>query len=147
MENKKTNIIGIIVLVVVVIAIVVGAYLYSASNKNSASKNSNGQLDAFAKCVTAKGLTMYGAYWCPHCQNEKAAFGSSFKYINYVECGYDSSKCVAKGVQGFPTWIDSAGKKYEGEQGIQGLSQITGCSVNGASAVFAATSTATSTNQ
>ena len=32
----------------------------------------SGKYDQFAQCVAAKGFTMYGAYWCPHCKKEKA---------------------------------------------------------------------------
>jgi len=61
--------------------------------------------DAFAKCLTSKGLTMYGAVWCPHCKDQKALFGDSFKYVNYVECPDNTELCLAKGIQGYPTWI------------------------------------------
>jgi len=61
--------------------------------------------DAFAECLTQKGFTMYGASWCPHCQQEKSYFGTSFKYIHYVECPDNTDLCIAKGVQGYPTWI------------------------------------------
>lgn len=61
--------------------------------------------DAFAKCLTSKGLTMYGAVWCSHCQAQKALFGESFKYVSYVECPDNTNLCLAKGVQGYPTWI------------------------------------------
>lgn len=64
-----------------------------------------GDNDAFAKCLTQKGFTMYGAYWCPHCKDQKALFGDSFKYVNYVECTEQTQLCTDKGVQGFPTWI------------------------------------------
>ena len=72
---------------------------------------------------------MYGAVWCSHCQKEKAGFGDSFKYINYVECPDNIKLCTDKGVNGYPTWIDSAGKKYEGEQGVGGIAKITGCTL------------------
>ena len=88
-------------------------------------------LDTFAKCVSASGLTMYGADWCSHCKNEKAAFGDSFQYINYIECTTDAQQCTDKGVSGYPTWIDGSGKKYEGEQGLSGLAKITGCTLPG----------------
>jgi thiol-disulfide isomerase/thioredoxin len=61
--------------------------------------------DTFAKCLTSKGLTMFGAEWCPHCLEEKALFGDSFKYINYVECPQNTDLCLAKGIQSYPTWI------------------------------------------
>lgn len=84
-------------------------------------------MDVFAKCVSSKGVTMYGAEWCSHCLAEKNAFGASFKYVPYVECPDNIKLCTDKGINGYPTWIDGAGKKYEGEQGLQGVAKISGC--------------------
>ena len=38
-------------------------------------------LDEFAKCLTSKSIVMYGAAWCPHCQQEKTDFGDSFQLV------------------------------------------------------------------
>ncbi len=119
-EKKQIIIISIVTLVVILGVVLIGI------NKNS-SLDTSGKYDVFAKCVASKGLTMYGAVWCPHCQNEKSHFGSSFKYVPYVECPDNIKLCDEKGVVGFPTWIDSAGKKYEGEQGLAGIAKISGC--------------------
>ncbi len=76
---------------------------------------------------------MYGTYNCPHCLNEKKAFGSSFQYVLYVECTQEPDKCVKAGVTEVPTWIfpnglsAQAGKKLVGEQGLEKLSQESGC--------------------
>ncbi len=70
---------------------------------------------------------MYGAEWCAHCQNEKKAFGDSFKYVPYVECPDNPQKCLEKGIEGYPTWILPDGKKLIGEQGLLKLSQESGC--------------------
>src|SRR5208282_2697580 len=43
--------------------------------------------DAFAHCLADRGVRMYGAYWCPHCVEQKQEFGASFEYAPYVECG------------------------------------------------------------
>ena len=43
--------------------------------------------DAFARCLTERGVKMYGAWWCPHCVEQKEMFGASFEYAPYVECG------------------------------------------------------------
>lgn len=94
----------------------------------------NGNLDAFARCLADKGITMYGADWCSHCQNEKKAFGDSFRLVPYVECPDNPQKCLAAGVNGYPTWIfpasptDRLGEnKLEGEQGLEKLSLLSGC--------------------
>ncbi len=89
-----------------------------------------GALDGFAQCLAQKGATMYGAYWCPHCLNEKKAFGDSFRFVPYVECSAESKKCLDAGVKKYPTWIFTDGGKFEGEQGIEKLSQESGCPLN-----------------
>src|SRR6476620_5024249 len=43
--------------------------------------------DRFAQCLKERNILMYGAYWCPHCADQKEKFGASFKYAPYVECG------------------------------------------------------------
>src|SRR5919201_608406 len=50
------------------------------------------RLDAFAECLTSKQLKMYGAYWCPHCAEQKEMFGDSFQYAPYIECGVRGSR-------------------------------------------------------
>lgn len=88
---------------------------------------SSTKYDTFAQCLASTKLTMYGAAWCSHCQAEKLNFGDSFKYVPYVECTENPEACINKDIKGYPTWIDQAGKKYEGEQGLERLSQISGC--------------------
>ncbi len=90
-------------------------------------QEANGQLDSFARCLASKEITMYGASWCSHCQNEKKAFGDSFEYVPYVECPENAKLCLDKNIKGYPTWIFPDGKRFEGEQGINKLSQESGC--------------------
>ncbi|MBI2052610.1 MAG: hypothetical protein HYT38_02990 [Candidatus Sungbacteria bacterium] len=63
------------------------------------------QLDEFAQCLSDKGIIMYGAEWCSHCQAQKELFDQSFRYINYVECPQDPQKCLSVGVEAYPTWL------------------------------------------
>ena len=106
-------------------------------------------LDAFAQCLAAKKITMYGAAWCPHCQNEKKAFGSSFRHVSYVECPENPKTCIDAGIAGYPTWTfpdgysptgspvkgysptgsPVKGRKLEGEQGLKKLSEESGCAL------------------
>lgn len=90
-----------------------------------------GPYDAFAQALTASGAKMYGAYWCPHCQNQKKMFGSSFQYIDYIECdprGDDANPdaCQAAGIKGYPTWVFGDGSRASGELSLQQLSQRSG---------------------
>lgn len=85
------------------------------------------ELDNFAQCLAERGAVMYGADWCPHCQNEKRAFGSSFRFVPYVECPQSPKECIALGINGYPTWIFGGTQKFEGEQGLNRLAEISDC--------------------
>src|SRR3989344_4690623 len=113
--NSKSNMkwIGVVILV---LAVVIAVVLQLPRDGSSPYKN----LYAFAQCLTAKGATMYGAYWCSHCKAQKAQFGSSFKYVNYVECTEDPKVCEAAGIQGYPTW-KIASTTLTGEQPLETL--------------------------
>ncbi|MCM2339300.1 MAG: thioredoxin domain-containing protein [Burkholderiales bacterium] len=94
---------------------------------NKGSSTVSTKYDAFAQCLASKDMTMYGAVWCSHCKAEKDKFEGAFKYVPYVECTENPDLCIAKGIEGYPTWIDGEGKKYVGEQGLEKLSEISGC--------------------
>lgn len=87
------------------------------------------RLDVFSQCLRDKGITMYGAEWCSHCQAQKQLFGKSFRYISYVECPQDPQHCLAVGIEAYPTWITANGEKMVGEQKLEDLSRISGCSL------------------
>jgi len=87
----------------------------------------NEELGEFAQCLTDKGFVMYGADWCPHCQEEKKAFGDSFEKIKYIECPENIQACLDVGINGYPTWIAQNGVFLEGRQGIDRLAQVSGC--------------------
>ena len=117
------------------IAIIVAvAALFAAAAYLGFVKRSS-RYDALAKCTAAKGAKMYGAYWCPHCQEQEEAFGSSFKYVNYVECGVkgnvhvQSDACKQAQIKHYPTWEFADGSRFEGKQTFEFLSEKTGCSL------------------
>lgn len=85
--------------------------------------------DEFAKCLAQKGVVMYGAEWCLHCQSQKKLFDSSFNFVSYIECPKDPKKCLTAGITVYPTWIFSDGKKLEGEQSLEKLSESSSCAL------------------
>lgn len=107
---------------IVIVAVAIGGFILMKDRGRDTNR-----LDDFAKCLADKGIVMYGADWCPHCQNEKKAFGKSFRFVPYVECPDDPKRCLAAGISGFPTWIFPDNKKLEGEQGLLKLSEKSGC--------------------
>jgi hypothetical protein len=90
--------------------------------------------DDFARCLAKHDVKMYGAYWCPHCADQKALFAASFEYVPYIECGIqgDTSKiqqvCTDAGIKHFPTWqFPPMGERVEGAIPLGDLSLRTGC--------------------
>jgi hypothetical protein len=91
-----------------------------------------GKLDAFATCLGDKGAQFYGAFWCPHCQNQKSLFGRSASKLPYIECSAPDGKsqlqvCNDAGITGYPTWKFADGTVKTGEVSLEDLSTQTGC--------------------
>jgi uncharacterized membrane protein len=86
---------------------------------------------ALAKHLKAIGAKKYGAFWCPHCFEQKQLFGEeAFKEIDYIECAPEgknpqSQACIDAGIQSFPTW-EIKGKIYQGVQLPEELAKISG---------------------
>ena len=99
---------------------------------SNAPKYTRESVDALAKCITANGGVEYGAFWCPHCQNQKALFGSSAKLLPYIECSTPDGKgqlpiCNEAGIGGYPTWKFPDGTLKSGEVPLAELSTLTNC--------------------
>jgi len=113
-------------------AVIVNYLTKIDSNETTLTTISN--LDEFAKCLTTNNAKFYGAYWCAHCNNQKKLFGDSLKYVQYVECAVEgqpqvqTEECTKAGISGYPTWVIN-GKSYPGEQTLDSLAKLTGCTV------------------
>ncbi len=119
--SKKWAIYGVVTIAVVAL------FFVWRSEANKPDK-----LDAFATCLKDRGAIFYGAFWCPHCQNQKAMFGRSQKLLNYVECSTPNGQaqlpfCTKKGIEGYPTWEFKDGSRLSGEVALETLAEKTGC--------------------
>lgn len=91
-----------------------------------------GKYDVFAQCLKDKGATFYGAFWCPHCQDQKKLFGSSVKLLPYVECSNAAGNaqlpvCTEKNISSYPTWEFADGSRLTGEVALATLAEKTSC--------------------
>ena len=93
-----------------------------------------GKLDGFAKCLKDNGATFYGAFWCPHCQSQKAKFGVSAKYLPYVECSTPDGQsqaqvCIDAGIKSYPIWQfgSATSTRVDGEMDLEQLASSTSC--------------------
>ena len=90
--------------------------------------------DEFAKCLTENGAKFYGAFWCPHCAEQKKLFGGSIEYVDYIECSTPDRRgqtavCQQAGIESYPTWIFNDGSRLDGVLSMETLSEKTGCSL------------------
>lgn len=93
--------------------------------------NRPGKYDTFAQCVADSGAKFYGAWWCPHCHEQKILFGRSAKLLPYVECQTKSREqlavCQEANIQSFPTWVYADGARITGVEQFADLAAKTGC--------------------
>lgn len=125
-KNQKQNLLWSAV-VLIVLAGLIGLLVVQAKKP--------GKYDTFAQCISDSGATFYGAFWCPHCQAQKAMFGKSAKLLPYVECSESNGKgqlavCTDKKIEGYPTWVFADGTRESGEQTFEELAAKTSCIVD-----------------
>ncbi len=127
MEKKLTW-----AIVIVVVLVVVGGFYWLWTGEQAKAA----KLETFAICIKNSGAEMYGAFWCPHCQNQKAMFNTLFggaaDKLPYIECSTPDANgqldvCKAKGIKTYPTWKFADGSTNEGEMPLQMLADKTAC--------------------
>jgi uncharacterized membrane protein len=90
--------------------------------------SSQAEID-LAEYLSSIGAKEYGAYWCPHCYDQKQLFGKeAFAKVPYIECDPKGKNaqpdvCAAANLEGFPTW-DINGERFSGTQPLQKLAEI-----------------------
>ena len=87
---------------------------------------------ALAQHLKESGAVMYGAWWCPHCHEQKELFGAeAAQLLTYVECAEDGVNpqpklCRSKPeIKGFPSW-EVKGQFYSGSQSLERLAELSG---------------------
>ena len=98
--------------------------------------DTNDPVNVATKILTDRGVKMYGAWWCPHCVEQKEKFGASFEFVPYVECGIKgdlhgrSQACRDANIEHYPTWqFPPTGERVERIFSLQELSDRTGCAL------------------
>lgn len=120
----------IIATIVILALLVGGGYLWYRG------KTAPSRYDELAQCLTEKGVKMYGAYWCPHCQNQKNTFGNAWRFINYIECSLpngagQNARCNEANIESYPTWEFPDGERLTGEVPPRELAEKADCRLPG----------------
>lgn len=83
-----------------------------------------------AQCLRDSGAKFYGAYWCPHCKDQKEMFGGAVKTLPYVECAIgngQTKECIDAKIEGYPTWDNGKGERQSGTLSFKQLADFSGC--------------------
>lgn len=91
------------------------------------------RLQAFAQCLTHRGMKLYKRESCSFCKQQLAIFTGAVSELEIVDCDEQEDLCTEAGVQRIevevqlvPTW--RYGKKnYEGVKTLSELGGISGC--------------------
>ena len=135
----------IFILTVILLGFIFGGIIYSLrlnniENNLSASLRQfenlrllrEKKLSEFAKCLSSKGIKLYGAATEEATQRQKARFGVAARYLPYIECvepesGEMNLRCLAAEVEKFPTWKFPDGKMVIGDIAFKDLEKLSGC--------------------
>jgi len=87
-----------------------------------------------AACIKTSGAKFYGAFWCPHCNDQKDMFGDAKKDLPYVECSTPDGRgenpvCAAAKITGYPTWVFADDTSEAGALPFEELARRTGCTL------------------
>jgi hypothetical protein len=141
-KKSKNGMMIFWIIIGLIVVIFLSQFLFDGGSPKTGNNNidafspgvvsSDGQvseLDSFAQCLTESGAVFYGTEWCGHCANQKAMFGTSMQYINFVDCDENRAACQAAGVPGYPTWGIPGTDNLVGTQQFSSLAAATGCSL------------------
>jgi thiol-disulfide isomerase/thioredoxin len=114
---------------IVVVALILGGVVFWGTSSQTVP---DGKYDQLATCIKDSGTVFFGAFWCPHCQKQKAMFGSSVSKLPYVECSMPDGNtqtqvCIDKEIKNYPTWEFPDGTRLTGEQELATLAEKTNC--------------------
>lgn len=116
--------------------LLIGALVVAGFGGSIYMKYKPNNLVGFTQCLADSGAKFYGAFWCPHCQAQKKMFGSSEKYLPYIECSTADGQqqlqiCKDAGITGYPTWEFADGSRLSGEVALSVLAEKTSCVLPG----------------
>ncbi|MEX0651844.1 MAG: hypothetical protein WD153_00055, partial [Candidatus Paceibacterota bacterium] len=112
---------------IIIIVLLFGGYYYNEAV-------TPGQHDEFAQCIADSGAKFYGAFWCPHCADQKALFGKSEKLLPYIECSTPNGQaqlqiCIDEEIKSYPTWEFPDASRISGSIDFEQLAEKTGCAL------------------
>ena len=85
------------------------------------------ELKSFVNCLQDNGVVIYGADWCPYCQQLVSSLGGKeIVGSMYVNCEEQENLCQEKEIGSYPTILIND-QKYEKSRSFEAFAQETGC--------------------
>ena len=106
-------------------------YLHYAGAFDPAAGPEDPYLRELAEHLHVTDARFYGAYWCPHCQEQKMLFGASAARLPYIECSPNGQRsapatsCIAADIHNYPTWVID-GRRLERTLNVRQLARYSG---------------------
>jgi hypothetical protein len=101
----------------------------TTASLGEALEPSGSEQKALGEWLRQRGITFYGAWWCPACFQQKNLFGrEAGNRLPYVECDKEENgrrQCQAAAVKAYPTWVMGS-QRLEGVQSIEQLKRWSG---------------------
>jgi hypothetical protein len=114
-----------------IVILVIAGLVVARNYSNGGGAERITKYDDFAQCISDSGALFYGAFWCPHCAEQKALFEKSSK-LPYRECSTPDGKsqlkeCTDLDIKGYPTWIFPNGDRIDRVMQLSELAEKTSC--------------------
>lgn len=124
----------IVIAVAIAGVMLIGGSKFLGTTKEQMTPEKEGKYMAFAECLAEKGAKFYGAFWCPHCKEQKEMFNDASTKLPYIECSTPDKKnqtqvCIDAGIESYPTWILANGEHLNGVISLEKLAEKTSCTL------------------
>lgn len=95
---------GYIITISLIILISIGSLIYYSITRPTPDLTAS-EKEILAKCLTQKGIYLYGTINCPNCDVQKEKFGEAIKDIVYINCFVQKENCTKYSEQKiYPYW-------------------------------------------
>lgn len=119
--------------IIVGLLVVAGIVLIATQGGGNDAQEQKEGLVELAQCLEENGAKFYGAFWCPHCQDQHRLFGrKGSDELPYIECSTPDGNnqtevCKEAEISSYPTWRFADGSELGGTQGVEALAEAAGC--------------------
>ncbi len=108
------------------LVIVLALHLYYAGVWGKTPAPEDPKVRALAEHLAKTDAKFYGAYWCPHCEDQKLMFGASAHRLPYIECSSQGARapqakiCNDARIERYPTWVIGGDRR----EGVLALTEL-----------------------